>query len=65
MRGSALAHKDNIILDHVTERGINWLEHETLLLIDEKRRLFEDMRTDTLMRSMKSKLQWREFVFNL
>lgn len=57
---SASLRKDKAILER--ERGSNWLEHETLLLIDGKRRLGEDMQTGTLMRSMKSKQQRWEFV---
>lgn len=44
------------------ERGVNWLENETMLLLDGKKRLDDDMQTGTLLKSMKSRTQRWDFV---
>lgn len=48
--------------DCTRERGLNWLENETLLLLEGKKRFAEEMQNGSLMKTVKSKLQRWEYV---
>lgn len=44
------------------ERGSNWLESETLLLLEGKKRLANEMQYGSLMKTLRSKIQRWEYV---
>lgn len=48
--------------DSSLERGINWLKHESLLLLEGKKRLGEEMQFGPLMKALKSRAKRWEFV---
>lgn len=44
------------------ERGVNWLEHESLLLFEGKKRLAEELESGSLMKTLKTQAKRWEFI---